>query len=344
MSPAKKYFWLKLKEDFFSQKEIKKLRKIAGGDTFTIIYLKLQLLSIKQEGKLYFEGIEDSFCEEMALTLDENVDNVKMTLMFMQKYGLMEEVTPEEYFLPQASESIGSETQGAERVRKHREQQKALQCNNNVTEMKLIETSCNDSVIESNTIETKCNTEIEKEIDIDKDIRSICPNFQSDDQGEVSKDFFDYELILPNGEIKHHDINHENCTSLSKDFKEADAHSELCTALSKKLFEYMKINNPKVKEPNFLSWSKSIDLMIRVDKRTPAEIEKMIQWCQKDSFWRLNILSTDKLRQKYDQLYLKMTAPANGPNKNSSSQTHNVFQRREYQDGELEKYYVDVTS
>ena len=50
MSNNKKYFWLKLKDNFFNQKEIKKLRRIAGGDTYTIIYLKLQLLSIKKEG------------------------------------------------------------------------------------------------------------------------------------------------------------------------------------------------------------------------------------------------------------------------------------------------------
>ena len=35
MAKIKKYYWLKLKEDFFRQKEIKKLRKIAGGDTYT---------------------------------------------------------------------------------------------------------------------------------------------------------------------------------------------------------------------------------------------------------------------------------------------------------------------
>ena len=40
----KKYYWLKLKEGFFEQKIIKKLRKIAGGDTYVIIYLKMQLL------------------------------------------------------------------------------------------------------------------------------------------------------------------------------------------------------------------------------------------------------------------------------------------------------------
>ena len=38
---AKRYYWLKLKNDFFRGKHIKMLRKIAGGDTYTIIYLKM---------------------------------------------------------------------------------------------------------------------------------------------------------------------------------------------------------------------------------------------------------------------------------------------------------------
>lgn len=151
----KKYYWLKLKDDFFTLKEIKKLRKIAGGDTYTIIYLKLQLLSLKNEGKILFEGIEDTFAEEIALILDEDPENVKMTLLFLQKVGLMEEVTDVEFLLPQAVQSIGCESSVAERVRKHRENLKMLQCNTNVT-----------------PIGEKRNTEkeIEKEIEIEKDI------------------------------------------------------------------------------------------------------------------------------------------------------------------------------
>ena len=44
----KRYYWLKLKDDFFRQPKIKKLRQIAGGDTYTVIYLKLQLLSLQE--------------------------------------------------------------------------------------------------------------------------------------------------------------------------------------------------------------------------------------------------------------------------------------------------------
>ena len=79
---AKKYYWLKLKNNFFSQPKIKKLRKIAGGDTYTIIYLKMQLYSLEDDGKLYFDGIEENFVEEMALKIDEDPENVGVTIQF----------------------------------------------------------------------------------------------------------------------------------------------------------------------------------------------------------------------------------------------------------------------
>ena len=129
---AKKYFWLKLKDDFFRQKEIKKLRRIAGGDTFTIIYLKMQLLSLKDNGKLFYEGIEDNFCEELALEIDEDTDNVQLTVGYLMKHGLLEEATQDEYILPQTISAIGSESDSAERVRKSRAKRKLLQSNKDV--------------------------------------------------------------------------------------------------------------------------------------------------------------------------------------------------------------------
>ena len=127
---AKKYYWLKLRDNFFAQPRIKKLRRIAGGDTYTIIYLKMQLLSLQNEGKIFFEGIEESFAEEIALTIDEEVDNVQVTINFLLAQGILEEEKPNEYVLPETQASIGSETASAERVRKHRQlqaEQKALQ-------------------------------------------------------------------------------------------------------------------------------------------------------------------------------------------------------------------------
>lgn len=119
-SKAKRYYWLQLKTDFFDQKEIKLLRKIAGGDTFTIIYLKMLLASLKDEGKLYFEAIGDNFSEEIALLLDEDTENVSITLKFLESKGLIEVIESDEYFLNKVPEMVGSESYSAERMRRLR--------------------------------------------------------------------------------------------------------------------------------------------------------------------------------------------------------------------------------
>lgn len=133
MKTEPRYHWLKLKDDFFKSKELKKLRKIAGGDTFTIIYLKMQLLSLKNDGKLFFDGIEDSFAEELSLELDETVDNIKMTLVFLKQTKLIEEIVESQFLLPQAVNAIGSETTAAERMRRHRSKDLNVTETNNVT-------------------------------------------------------------------------------------------------------------------------------------------------------------------------------------------------------------------
>ena len=159
MSEPKRYFWLKLHKDFFQRKEIKRLRKIAGGDTYTIIYLKMLLRSIMSDGKLYFDGLEDDFASELALDLDEKEENVQITIQYLLKSGLLEMCSDEEYYLPDTKDSTGCETAVASRVRKHRERKKALQCNTDVTQMKQL---CNGEI----------EIELEKEIKIEKEIDS----------------------------------------------------------------------------------------------------------------------------------------------------------------------------
>lgn len=76
--------------------------------------------------------------------------------------------------------------------------------------------------------------------------------------------------------------------------------------LSELLFSLMLENNPSSKKPNLQTWAKHIDLAHRVDGRSYDDLEKIIKWCQKDSFWATNILSTQKLRKQFDQLSIKM--------------------------------------
>lgn len=165
----KKYYWLKLHDDFFDSKRIKKLRKMAGGDTYTIIYLKLQLLALKNDGVLHFDGLETDFASEIALDINEEPEIVKVTVAFLMSCGLAETSDNVSFFFPYTISNTGKESSSAERVRKHRERlrleepkdietQKALQCNTEALH------SCYNVTAEK---------EIEK--DIDKDNPPIIP-------------------------------------------------------------------------------------------------------------------------------------------------------------------------
>ena len=183
-SEQKRYYWLKLSDDFFKQKEIKKLRSIAGGDTFTIIYLKMLLRSMQDGGKLYYEGIEDDFVSELALDIDEDEDNVAMTVQFLTAKGILHQNTVSEYEVLTAAEMTGSECESARRVRKMRatralelpaaECGEALQCNGDVT---------------------TCNTEKEKEKEKDT---PIAP--KGGETGLVG--FDDFWKAYPNKKVK----------------------------------------------------------------------------------------------------------------------------------------------
>ena len=158
MASVKRFFWLKLKDDFFKQKEIKLLRKIAGGDTHTIIYLKILLLSLKNNGKVYFEGVTDNFFEEIALEIDEDIENVAICMKFLEQKGLLIYDTEDSASLTAIPEMIGSESESARRVRKHR-QNKVLQEKTS---------QCNAGPLQSNKNVTT-EKELEKELEIEKE-------------------------------------------------------------------------------------------------------------------------------------------------------------------------------
>jgi len=196
----KRYYWLKLKDDFFTQKAIKKLRRIAGGDTFTIIYLKMMLIAMKSDGKIYFEGIESNFYEELALELDEEEENVNLTIRYLLTHKLIEE-SENEYFIPESVNNTGSETDSAERVRRLR--QKTLQCNDKVLQS-------NSDVTTSNEDVTKCNVEKrreEKELDIRVDNKLIFESYtQNIELIKTLKSFIEFRKSIKS-KMTDHAIN-----------------------------------------------------------------------------------------------------------------------------------------
>ena len=149
----KRYYWIQLAQDFFKSKEMKLLRKIAGGDTHTIIYLKMMLISLEDGGHIYYDGLADNLAEEIALVIDENVEDIKITLIFLESKDLLTKINDRDYFLEQVPEMVGSETASTRRSRKHREL-RGLHCNT-------IATTCNGDI----DIEKDIDTEIEKDVD-----------------------------------------------------------------------------------------------------------------------------------------------------------------------------------
>ena len=109
------------------------MRKLPGGEEITIIYLKIMLVSLADEGKIYFEGLADDLAEELALLIDEDPEAIRMALLFLSQKNLLTTSDNFQYKLEQVPEMIGSETASTRRARKHRESRKALQCNTDAT-------------------------------------------------------------------------------------------------------------------------------------------------------------------------------------------------------------------
>lgn len=167
MENVKKYYWLKLKENFFDDKVIKYLRQLPEGPTLVIIYLKMQLKSLKTEGFLKYDGILPTCEEELALVLDEKPMLVAGAINALEKLGVVERWNNDVLYMKAMQELIGTETASAARVRKHREMKKQQE-----NDVDLLQ--CNATPLLGNSTVTKCNTEIEIDIrdreDLDKDL------------------------------------------------------------------------------------------------------------------------------------------------------------------------------
>lgn len=79
--------------------------------------------------------------------------------------------------------------------------------------------------------------------------------------------------------------------------------------LSVFLFEEMKKNNPEVKTPDFDKWADEVRKMVDLDGRKEEQVKNMIIWSQSNDFWKGIVLSTKKLREKYDQMKVQALQP-----------------------------------
>ena len=155
MADVKKYYWLKLKRDFFKRHDIRIIEEMPNGKDYILFYLKMLIESIDHEGELRFSETIPYNEQMLSVVTNTNVDIVKSAMKIFIDLNMIDILDDSTIYMAEVTKLIGSETAGASRVRKHREKQKTLQCN---------------------TDETKCNTEIdiekeqEQEIYIEKDV------------------------------------------------------------------------------------------------------------------------------------------------------------------------------
>lgn len=233
----KRFYWLKLKEDFFDETYIKALRKMPAGDAMVIVYLKMQLKSLRTEGIMKYQYILPNQAEEIAISIDEDPIIVGSTIEALKRINIVEMWDNETLYMAAMQELIGSESSVAARVRKHRAIKESLH---------------------SNVIETKCNTEKEIELDTEKEIElesEITIDTPNGDCGQRPR--IDYELI-------RNSWNNLGITQVTK----ITPSSSRCKSINARVREYGIDNVLKaismVKESDFLMGYKT-DFVITFD-------------------------------------------------------------------------------
>jgi len=144
---AKRYYWLKLQKDFFKRHDIRIIEAMPNGKDYILFYLKMLVESVSHDGELRFSETIPYNEEMLATVTNTNVDVVRSAMKVFIELGMMEVLDDKTIYMAEVQKMIGSETDSAERMRKHR---------------KRIEASHSDNDVQNSDIDI----DIEKDIDI----------------------------------------------------------------------------------------------------------------------------------------------------------------------------------
>lgn len=123
----KRYYWLKLKRDFFKRHDIRIIEAMPNGKDYILFYLKLLCESIDHDGSLRFSE-KIPYSETMLATLtDTNVDIVRSAIKVFSELGMMEVLDDGTYFMSEVERLVGSETDWAVKKRIYRENHPAIE-------------------------------------------------------------------------------------------------------------------------------------------------------------------------------------------------------------------------
>jgi predicted phage replisome organizer len=155
VSVTKKYFWLKLRRDFFKRHDTKIIEAMDNGKDYLLFYLKLLVESIDHEGNLRFSDTIPYNDKMLSVITDTNIDIVRSAVKVFSELGMMDQMDDGTLFMSHVETMIGSETSDAVRMREIRENKKQI-----ITVYEQVE-QCSESFK---------NRSPELELELDKDL------------------------------------------------------------------------------------------------------------------------------------------------------------------------------
>ena len=157
MAETKKFYWLKLKRDFFKRHDIRIVEAMPNGKDYILFYLKLLLESIDHEGTLRFSDTIPYNEQMLSVVTNTNIDIVRTAMKLFIELNMMQVFDDQTIYMTEVDKLIGSsaDNDNANRQRRYREKQKNLALQN-VTE-------CVTNRNESKSIEKEIEKDKEKE-------------------------------------------------------------------------------------------------------------------------------------------------------------------------------------
>ena len=120
MAESKKYYWLKLKRDFFKRHDIRIIEEMPNGKDYVLFYLKLLLESVDHEGTLRFSDTIPYNEQMLSVVTNTNIDIVRSAMKLFIELHMIDVFDDQTIYMNEVEKYIGSETQWAEKKRLQR--------------------------------------------------------------------------------------------------------------------------------------------------------------------------------------------------------------------------------
>lgn len=118
---SKKYYWIKLTENFFDREENQLIESLPNGKEYILLLLKLMMLSINSEGRLVVKNLFPYNPQMLATITHTNIDTVRSAIDVFIKFGLMSILDDGTLYMNEVQALLGSETEFAAKKREYRQ-------------------------------------------------------------------------------------------------------------------------------------------------------------------------------------------------------------------------------